>query len=79
MAADMASLVDFDLMEFPEPIDPFEKFISDFTGVAQMSAMAEAAGVPDDAVQAMMEVEAFVNLKAQDRVQARLPYHIRVY
>lgn len=79
MAADMASLTDFDLMEFPEPIDPFEKFISDFTGVAQMSAMAEAAGVPDDAVQAMMEVEAFVNLKAQDRVQARLPYHIRVY
>ena len=79
MAADMARLDNFDLMEFPEPIDPFEKFISDFTGVAQMSAMAQAAGVPDDAVQAMMEVEAFVNLKAQDRVQARLPYHIRVY
>ena len=44
-----------------------------------MSAMAEAAGVPADAVQAMMEVEAFVNLEARDRVQARLPYHIRVY
>ncbi len=79
MAADMAGLEDFDLIEYPEPIDPFEQFISDFTGVAQMSAMAEAAGVPADAVQAMMEVEAFVNLEAKDRVQARLPYHIRVY
>ena len=44
-----------------------------------MSTIAEAAGVPADAVEAMMEVEAFVNLQAKDRVQARLPFHIRVY
>ena len=44
-----------------------------------MATMAEAAGVPEDAIQAMMEVEAFVNLQAKDRVQARLPFHIRVY
>ena len=79
MAADMAGLTDFDLVEYPEPVDPFEQFIAEFTGVAQVSTMAEAAGVPADAVAAMMEVSAFVNLQAQDRVQARLPYHIRVY
>lgn len=79
MAAGMANLDEFDMIEYPEPIDPFEQFIAEFTGVAQMSAMAEAAGVPEDAIQAMMEVEAFVNLEAKDRVQARLPFHIRVY
>jgi len=79
MAADMASLDEFDMIEYPEPIDPFEQFIAEFTGVAQMATMAEAAGVPEDAIQAMMEVEAFVNLQAKDRVQARLPFHIRVY
>ena len=79
MAADMAGMKNFDLVEYPEPIDPFEQFISEFTGVAQMSTIAEAAGVPADAVEAMMEVEAFVNLQAKDRVQARLPFHIRVY
>jgi len=75
----MAGMKNFDLVEYPEPIDPFEQFISEFTGVAQMSTIAEAAGVPADAVEAMMEVEAFVNLQAKDRVQARLPFHIRVY
>ena len=79
MAAGMANLDEFDMIEYPEPIDPFEQFIAEFTGVAQMSAMAKAAGVPEDAIQAMMEVEAFVNLEAKDRVQARLPFHIRVY
>ena len=79
MAADMAGISDPDLVELPKAVDPFEQFIEDFMGVQAMAQVAEAAGLPNDAVAAMMEVEAFMDMAPGDRIQARLPYHIRIY
>jgi len=79
MAAEMAGISDPDLVELPEAVDPFEQFIEDFMGVSAMAQMAQAAGLPGDAVSAMMDVEAFINMAPGDRIQARLPYRIRIY
>ena len=79
MAAEMAGISDPDLVELPEAVDPFEQFIEDFMGVSAMAQMAQAAGLPGDAVSAMMDVEAFIDMAPGDRIQARLPYRIRIY
>ena len=79
MAAEMAGISDPDLVELPEAVDPFEQFIEDFMGVSAMAQVAQAAGLPHDAVSAMMDVEAFIDMAPADRIQARLPYRIRIY
>ena len=79
MAAEMAGISDPDLVELPEAVDPFEQFIEDFMGVSAMAQVAQAAGLPHDAVSAMMDVEAFIDMAPADRIQARLPYRIHIY
>jgi protease-4 len=79
MAAELAGMEDPELVELPEAVDPFEQFIEDFMGVSAMAQVAQAAGLPDDAVAAMMDIEALVELAPADRVQARMPFRIRLY
>ena len=79
MAAEMAGISDPALVELPEAVDPFEQFIEDFMGVSAMAQVAQAAGLPHDAVSAMMDVEAFIDMAPADRIQARLPYRIHIY
>jgi len=79
MAAELAGIDDPALVELPEAVDPFEQFIEDFMGVSAMAQVAEAAGLPDGALAAMMEVEAFMDMAPADRIQARMPFSIRIY
>ena len=79
IAADLAGISGPELVELPEPVDPFEQFIEDFAGVSAATAVAQAAGLDDDLLAPLMEVEALVNAAPQDRIQARMPYTIRLY
>lgn len=79
MAAEMAGISDPDLVELPNAVDPFEQFVEDLMGVSAMAQVAKAAGLPDDAVAAMMDVEAFMDMAPADRIQARMPFSIRIY
>ena len=42
-------------------------------------AIAKAAGIEGDVLASLLEVEALMNAVPQDRVQARMPYTIRLY
>ena len=66
-------------MELPEAVDPFEQFIEDFAGVSTAMAMAEAAGLDEAFLAPLLEVEALIQAAPQDRIQARMPYTIRLY
>ena len=79
IAADLAGISGPELVELPEAVDPFEQFIEDFAGVQAAVAIAEAAGLDGDLVAPFLEVEALVNAAPQDRIQARMPYTIRLY
>ena len=79
LAADLAGISGPDLVELPEAVDPFEQFIEDFAGVSTAMAVAQAAGLDDDLLAPLMEVEALLNAPVQDRIQARMPYTIRLY
>ena len=79
LAADLAGISGPELVELPEAVDPFEQFIEDFAGVSAATAVAQAAGLDDDLLAPLMEVEALVNASPQDRIQARMPYTIRLY
>ena len=78
MAAEMAGIADPELVELPEAVDPFEQFLEDFAGVSTAMALAEAAGVEDDLLAPLLEVQSLVNAAPQDRIQARLPYTLRI-
>lgn len=79
LAADLAGISGPELVELPEAVDPFEQFIEDFAGVSTAMAVAQAAGLDDDLLAPLMEVEALLNAPVQDRIQARMPYTIRLY
>jgi len=79
IAADLAGISGPELVELPEPVDPFEQFIEGFAGVSTAMAVAQAAGLDDDLLAPLMEVEALLNAPVQDRIQARMPYTIRLY
>ena len=79
IAADLAGLAEPDLVELPEAVDPFEQFMADFAGVSAAMAMAQAAGLSEDVVAPLLEVEALLQAAPQDRIQARMPYTIRLY
>ena len=79
IAADLAGISGPELVELPEAVDPFEQFIEDFAGVQAAVAIAEAAGLDGDLVAPFLEVEALVHAAPQDRIQARMPYTIRLY
>ena len=79
LAADLAGINGPELVELPEAVDPFEQFIEDFAGVQAAVAIAEAAGLDGDLVAPLLEVEALVHAAPQDRIQARMPYTIRLY
>ena len=79
LAAEMAGLSDPDLLELPEAVDPFEQFLEDFAGVSAAMAMAEAAGIEDDVLAPLLEVKALVQAAPRDRIQARLPYTLRIH
>lgn len=79
MAAELSGMVDPDLVELPVAVDPFEQFIEDFAGVSTAMAMAEAAGLDDAFLAPLLEVEALIQAAPQDRIQARMPYTIRLY
>lgn len=79
IAADLAGINGPELVELPEAVDPFEQFIEDFAGVQAAVAIAEAAGLDGDLVAPLLEVESLVHAVPQDRIQARLPYTIRLY
>lgn len=79
LAADLAGISEPELVELPEAVDPFEQFIEDFAGVSTAMAVAQAAGLDDDLLAPLMEVEALLNAPVQDRIQARMPYTIRLY
>ena len=79
IAADLAGLAETELLELPEAVDPFEQFMSDFAGVSAAMAMAQAAGLSEDVVAPLLEVEALLQAAPQDRIQARMPYTIRLY
>ena len=79
LAAEMAGLTDPDLLELPEAVDPFEQFLEDFAGVSAAMAMAEAAGIEDDVLAPLLEVKALVQAAPRDRIQARLPYTLRIH
>ena len=68
-----------DLVELPEAVDLFEQFMADFAGVSAAMAMAQAAGLSEDVVAPLLEVEALLQAAPQDRIQARMPYTIRLY
>ena len=78
MAAEMAGIADPELVELPEAVDPFEQFLEDFAGVSAAMALAEAAGVREDLLAPLLEVQSLVNAAPQDRIQARLPYTLRI-
>ena len=42
-------------------------------------AMAEAAGIEDDVLAPLLEVKALVQAAPRDRIQARLPYTLRIH
>ncbi len=79
IAADLAGINGPELVELPEAVDPFEQFIEDFAGVQAAVAIAEAAGLDGDLVAPLLEVESLVHAAPQDRIQARMPYTIRLY
>lgn len=79
IAADLAGINGPELVELPEAVDPFEQFIEDFAGVQAAVAIAVAAGLDGDLVAPLLEVESLVHAVPQDRIQARLPYTIRLY
>jgi len=79
IAADLAGISDPDLVELPAAVDPFEKFIEDFMGVSTAMAIAESAGIETDVLAPLLEVEALLNAAPQDRIQARLPYTLRIH
>ena len=79
IAADLAGINGPELVELPEAVDPFEQFIEDFAGVQAAVAIAEAAGLDGDLVASLLEVESLVHAAPQDRIQARMPYTIRLY
>ncbi len=79
LAAEMAGLSDPELVELPEAVDPFEQFLAEFAGVSAAVAMAEAAGIKDDVVAPLLEVEALLTAAPHDRIQARLPYTLRIH
>ena len=53
--------------------------MADFAGVSAAMAMAQAAGLSEDVVAPLLEVEALLQAAPQDRIQARMPYTIRLY
>ena len=79
LAADMAGISEPELVELPEAVDPFEQFVAEFAGVSSAMAIAKAAGIEGDVLASLLEVEALMNAAPQDRVQARMPYTIRLY
>ena len=79
IAADLAGISDPDLVELPAAVDPFEQFIEDFMGVSTAMAIAESAGIEIDVLAPLLEVEALLNAAPQDRIQARLPYTLRIH
>ena len=79
LAADMAGISEPELVELPEAVDPFEQFVAEFAGVSSAMAIAEAAGIEGDVLAPFLQVEALLNAAPQDRVQARMPYTIRLY
>ena len=60
-------------------MDPFEQFVAEFAGFSSAMAIAKAAGIECDVLASLLEVEALMNAVPQDRVQARMPYTIRLY
>ncbi len=78
LAAEMAGLTDPGLVELPKAVDPFEQFIEDFAGITAAKALAQAAGIEGDIMGPLLEVEALLTASPQDRIQARLPYTLRI-
>jgi len=79
LAAQLADIDDPSLLELPEAIDPFEQFLEDFAGVSAAVAIAEAAGIENDVIAPLLEVEALLTAAPTDRIQARMPYSLRIY
>lgn len=79
LAAQLADIEDPSLLELPEAVDPFEQFLEDFAGVSAAMAIAEAAGIENDVIAPLLEVEALLTAAPNDRIQARLPYSLRIY
>ena len=79
VAADLAGIRGADIVELPDAVDPFEQFIEDFAGIQATLAVAEAAGMEEDVLAPLLEVRALLQAAPQDRVQARLPYTLRIY
>jgi hypothetical protein len=42
-------------------------------------AIAEAAGIENDVIAPLLEVEALLTAAPTDRIQARMPYSLRIY
>lgn len=79
LAAQLADIDDPSLLELPEAVDPFEQFLEDFAGVSAAMAIAEAAGIENDVIAPLLEVEALLTAAPNDRIQARMPYSLRIY
>ncbi|MBT3964471.1 MAG: hypothetical protein HOE95_10185, partial [Flavobacteriales bacterium] len=68
-----ADLEDYDVIDLPKKVDPFERFMKDFKG--ETKALVADWVLGEEAVW-LQKVE---QVKEMDGVQVRLPFEMRVY
>lgn len=74
-AAELADMGAYRLRELPRLVDPFEEFIKELTGDAQMKMLEEELGGHADVYKRIREFKQIIDARG---VQARMPYFIEI-
>ena len=74
-AAGMAEISNYRLRELPKMIDPFQDFLEELTGEAQMKLLTEEFGGQAEVYEKIQEMKGIINSKGP---QTRMPYFLEI-
>ncbi len=75
IAAELASLSDYNVKNYPKPIDPFEELLKEFGADVRLESIASELGVDASTIK---EINSLMKERNAFSVQARMPYSLRI-